>query len=253
MTDDHAVAAAPQPSTGRLPRLVALGAAFVLSAVGAGTAVGYFGLRDHTTARPTARAAATPAKPGYGAHSDGDHFGSLSDLLLPVPDGYGYGPDDGGDGDNTVLTHDQYLKTFNKDFADLGTSERRQLANQLDLDHVLGYAVRTYTDNAQLVIKVSLLQENQQTAKGMASLGKYIADQTGAFRAGPTITGHPEAHCYLLATDPNDPLDRLDCDDYVGDILITVQAYGPAPLDQQAVASLMEQQLSRLAIPAAQI
>lgn len=252
MTDDLDVPAAPERPTGRMPRLVALGAAFVLSAVGVGGAVGYFGLRDHASAKPVARAMA-PAKPSWGAHSDGDHFGSLSDLLLPLPGGYSYGPDDGGLGDNTVLTRDQYETMFSRDFSALGATERDKLRNQLDLDHVLGYAVRTYTDESSLVVKITLLQENQQSAKGMASLGKYIADQTGAFRAGPSVPGHPEAHCYLPPTTPNDPLDQLVCDDYVGDILISVEAYGPAPLDQQSVASLMAQQLSRLAIPAAQI
>ncbi|SEK69490.1 hypothetical protein [Streptacidiphilus jiangxiensis] len=252
MTDDHAVAPAPQRRTGRLPGLVALGAAFVLSAVGVGTAVGYYGLRDNRAAQPVAKAAAH-AGPAYGAHSDGDHFGSLSDLLLPLPGGYDYGPDDADLGDNTVLTHDQYVKKFNSDFAVLRTSERDKLRTDLDLDHVLGYALRTYTDGNALVVEVSLVQENQQTAKSMATLGKFLADSTGAFRAGPSIPGHPEAHCYLLPASPNDPLDQMDCDDYVGDMLVHVDAYGPAPLDQQSVASLLELQLSRLAIPAAQI
>jgi hypothetical protein len=217
-----------------------------------GTAVGYYGLRDDHTVRPVARAA-VPAKPAFGAHSDGDHYGSLSDLLLPVPSGYDYGPDYEGLGDNTVLTHAQFLKLFNASFSTLGTAERQELQNRLDFDHVLGYALRTYTDGSSLSVRITLLQENQQMAKQTAGLGKYLADQTGAFRAGPTIPGHPEAHCYLPPASPNDPLDRLDCDAYVGDLLVNVEAYAPAPLAQQSVAQLLEMQLTRLAIPAAQI
>jgi hypothetical protein len=241
----------PPARSRRLAGLVALGTVFVLSAVGVGTAVGHYGLRGTPTSRPVAKA--QPAKPAYGAHSDGDHYGSLLDLLLPEPSGYDYGPDDGGLGDNTVLTRDQYVATFASDFKFLKSSERDQLKNLLDLDHVLGYALRSYSDGSGQYVQISLLQENQNAAKQMAGVGKYLADQTGVFRAGPSIPGHPEAHCYLMPTSPNDPLDEMDCDAYVGDLLVSVQVYGSSPLNQQAVATLLEQQLSRLASPAAQI
>jgi hypothetical protein len=228
----------------------ALGVAFVLSAVGAGTAVG-LGLRSPASAKP---ATAAPApKPSFGAHSDGDHFGSLSDLLLPMPTGYQYGPDDMGLGDDSVLTRDQYEAMFAKSFSFLTSSERDRLKNQLDLAHILGYGLRTYSDGSSQIVEITLLQENQHSAKGWSQADKYLADSTNVFRAGPGIPGHPEAHCYLLPAKPGDRLDAMHCDAAVGDLLVSLDAEGTAPLDQQGAAAILEAQLNRLAIPAAQI
>jgi hypothetical protein len=230
--------------------LGALGVAFVLSAVGVGAGVG-LALRSPAPVKPAATAQAQ--KPGFGAHSDGDHYGSLSDLLLPMPAGYDYGPDDMGLGDNSVLNRDQYEAMFAKQFSFLSASERDQLKSRLDLDHILGYGLRVYTDNSSQVLEISLLQENQHSAKGWAQAGKYLADSTDVFRAGPSIPGHPEAHCYLLPALPGDRLDSMHCDAAVGDLLVSLDGYGAAPLDQQGAAALLEAQLNRLAIPGAQI
>lgn len=247
----------PLPAAGALrvsgrrrTALGVLGAAFVLSAVGVGGCVG-LALRSPVPAKPAATAAAQ--KPSFGAHSDGDHYGSLGDLLLPMPAGYDYGPDDMGLGDNSVLTPDQYEAMFAKQFSFLSADQRRQLKSRLDLDHVLGYGLRVYTDDSSQVLEISLLQENQHSAKGSAQAGKYLADSTDVFRAGPSIPGHPEAHCYLLPTLPGDRLDSMHCDAAVGDMLVSLDGYGAAPLDQQGAAALLEAQLNRLAIPGAQI
>jgi hypothetical protein len=240
----------PRTSVRRRVALGALGVAFVLSAVGVGTGAG-LALRSSAPAKP-AVAAQTP-KPSFGAHSDGDHYGSLSDLLLPMPAGYDYGPDDMGLGDNSVLTRDQYEAMFAKQFSFLSADQRNQLKNRLDLDHILGYGLRVYTDNGSQVLEISLLQENQHSAKGSAQAGKYLADSTDIFRAGPSIPGHPEAHCYLLPALPGDRLDSMHCDAAVGDLLVSLDGYGAAPLDQQGAAALLEAQLNRLAIPGAQI
>ncbi|WP_052442653.1 hypothetical protein [Streptacidiphilus neutrinimicus] len=248
--DDRTPAPTPA-SSGRRLTVGALGLAFVLSAVGVGAFVG-LGLRSPAAAKP-ATAAARAATPSFGAHSDGDHYGSLGDLLLPIPAGYQYGPDDMGLGDDSVLTPSQYEAMYTKSFAFLSSGERQQLKNELDLAHVLGYGLRTYSDSSSQVVEITLLQENQHTAKGWSQVGKELADATNALRAGPSIPGHPEAHCYLLPTRPGDPLDSMGCEAAVGDLLVSLDAEGTAPLDQRGAAAILEAQLNRLAIPAAQI
>jgi hypothetical protein len=245
----------PSPPVGgtRRGRRVALVAAFVLSAVvvGGGAGAGVLALRpQHVAAAP----APAHRGPAYGALADGNHFGSLGDLLLPMPSDYQEGPDDEALGNDTVLGKDQYERYFNEQFRDLKSGDRKKLQALLDLSHIRGYALRSYAaDSDDFVAEISLLQENQQRAKQSAEWTKAFADATGVFRTGPAIDGFPHARCYLPPGLPGDKLDHMTCTDAEGDLLITMRVDGVAPLNTASAAALFKQQLTRLAIPAAAI
>ena len=252
-------APAPDQAPARKPgkgRWFALGTLLVLSAVAVGGGVGFGILQvDKKPKKAVAAPAASPtpsASPSYGAHVDGDHFGSLSELLLPVPTEDTLGPDDPGIGNDTTLTTAQYHAIFNEDIASLSSSDRQKLERGFNASFIKGDAVRTYQVNDNLVVEVELRQENQQVASSGAAWLKSLADSTQAFRAGPAVSGFPKVHCYLPPLANGDKLDYLDCDASVGDMYVRLSAYGVAPLDSASATELLRKQLERLAIPGAQ-
>lgn len=237
-------------------RALALGTLLVLSAVAVGGGVGFGILQvDKKPDRTVAAVSGSPApsaSPAYGAHVDGDHFGTLSDLLLPLPVGYNLGPDDPGIGNDTTLTTAQYRAIFDEDIASLSSSDRKKLDGGFNASFVKGDAVRTYQSSGDMVIEVELRQENQRAASSGAAWLKELADSTQAFRAGPAVPGFPQVHCYLPPLASGDKLDYMDCDASVGDMYVRLSAYGVAPLDSASATDLLRQQLERLAIPGAQ-
>ncbi|MHA6761694.1 hypothetical protein [Streptacidiphilus sp. PAMC 29251] len=248
----------PPPAPVRKPgrgRWAALGTAAVLSAVVVGGGVGFGVLQvvnkpKHQVAAAKKPAAAKP--PRYGALSNGDHFGSLGDLLLPVPMGMEPGPDFYEFGNDTVLSASEYQAIFTKSIGFMSTADRK-LEEQDFLDsHTKGYALRTYLQSDSTVITLALRQENQQSATLAAKSRKHLADATGAYRPGPGVPGFPATHCYLPPLPSGDKLDYMDCDASVGDISVWMDVEGVAPLDSAAAVSLLSQQLTRLAIPGAQ-
>ncbi|MEY9965557.1 hypothetical protein ABIA33_003603 [Streptacidiphilus sp. MAP12-16] len=247
--------AAPAPAGRRRARSIALAAAAALVAVAAGGGIGYAVLKSqHAQPKPPAAAVAKPSpSPAYGALSDGNHFGSLSDLLLPLPAGFTLGPDDPGLGDDAVLTSAAFLQYAQSGQKGVSSSERQQLKSWLDASHVLGYAVRSFHSTDQQTYELTLLQENQGFAKVEPEADKELADYTNLFRAGPAISGFPKARCYLPPLRTGDKLDHLQCRAALGDLLVTMYVDGVAPLDRDSAAGLFQQQLTRLAIPAAQV
>lgn len=246
---------APRGGTGRRLARGAFSVALAV-AVGVGTGLAVLHVEKMRTGNTTA-SAATPsasASPSYGASWNGSHFGSLSALLLPVPDGYQPGPDVPGIGNDTVLTSDQYKSYFAQQYRELGSTQRDDLAKLLDLSRIKGYAVRTYRDSSgSQEIEMAVLQENQKTADFESRWQSAWEQATNSYRSGPSVAGYPKASCALPPTFPGDKLDELDCAAAVGDLMVTMTVHGPAPLSTDTAVGLFEQQLKRLAIPAQQI
>jgi hypothetical protein len=245
---------APVPMPGR-GRWIALGTAAVLSAVVVGGGVGFGVLQvvNKPKHQVAADRKAAPAKPPtYGALSNGDHFGSLSDLLLPVPGDMELGPDYYEFGNDTVLSASQYHAVFDKSISYLSTADRRVQEQDFEATHTQGYALRTYLDSDKTVITLALRQENQQFVTQNAQQRKHLADETGAYRPGPAVPGFPGTHCYLPPLTTGDKLDYMDCDASVGDMAVWMSVYGVAPLDSTSAVDLLSQQLTRLAVPGAQ-
>ncbi|MEY9839608.1 hypothetical protein [Streptacidiphilus sp. EB103A] len=244
--------AARKPGRGRL---FALGTLLVLSAVAVGGGVGFAVLQAEKKPKASVATASTrpapAASPAYGALADGNHFGSLRDLLLPLPSGDLLGPDDPGIGNDTVLDAAQFRAIFDEDIASASAGDRAKLDQYFNASFIKGDAVRTYQVSNSLVVELELRQENQQTAAAGASWAKELADITQAYRAGPAVPGFPKVHCYLPPLQTGDKLDHLECDASVGDLYVRLSAYGVAPLDSSSAVDLLRQQLERLAIPGA--
>ena len=235
-------------------RWLALGTALVLSAVVVGGGAGFavLGLTKKPVKHVAARKPAAPRPPAYGALSNGNHFGSLSDLMLPVPDDMTLGPDFYEYGNDTVLSAPQFHALFDKSIAPLSTAARRAEEQYFQASHTKGYALRSYLVSDTTSIVIALRQENQNSAAQNAAASKELAEATNVFRPGPAVPGFPGVHCYLPPLASGDKLDYMDCDASVGDIAVWMDVSGVAPLDSASAVSLLSQQLTRLAIPGAQ-
>lgn len=249
--------AQPQPPSVRRPgrgRWIALGAVGVLVAVATGAGIGEAILGDEkqpAKAAPAAQAAI--AAPSFGSNADGSHYGSLSDLLLPVPDQGALGADDPAFGNDTVLSPAQYQPFFNEDFSDLSGADRSRLSGLLDLGGLQAAALRTYQVSDQLDVEIGMFQVRPDRVAAGPAITQELANATGSFTATGTVTGFPKARCYQPPlAQASDQLDYLDCAAVAGDLLVTVEAYGSAPMDTSAVTALLQQQLTRLGTPEAQ-
>ncbi|MFD8788955.1 hypothetical protein [Kitasatospora sp. NPDC059599] len=197
---------------------------------------------------PTPTATATP----YGAKSNGSHFGSLRDLLLPVPAGYEPGPDDGVYGNDTELNGEQLSAQLDAELQQVPKEKRDKLRSYWEGLHVKATGVRTYLAGSDdLVIGLKLRQFNQQEVQRINEYTAVFTGDTGLFRIGPSIPGHPEAHCYLMPAPPSAPIDYLECSAAEGDLLVVMNAEGVAPLPKDKIVALFTLQLDRLARPGA--
>ncbi|MFI6155055.1 hypothetical protein ACIBCA_20440 [Kitasatospora sp. NPDC051170] len=245
-----AVRPAPHP-------LVRAGAATLAAAlVGVVIGVGVIKTRYDDPA-PAAAAADAPAAPAptatpYGAKSNGSHFGSLRDLLLPVPAGYEPGPDEGGYGNDTELGTQQLAEQLDAELQQVPKAKRDTIRSYWEGLHVRGSGVRTYrTKEDDLLIGLKLRQFNQQEVQRINEYTAVFTGDTGLFRVGPSVPGHPEAHCYLMPAPPSAPIDYLECSAAEGDLLVIMNAEGPAPLPKDKIIALYAAQLDRLAAPGA--
>ncbi|MFE7561691.1 hypothetical protein [Kitasatospora sp. NPDC057500] len=247
------------PSSGTSRRLLRAGGATVAAAlVGVGIGVGIVEVRfDDTATTATAATAAAVTSPSpaasttpFGAKSNGNHFGSLRDLLLPMPDGYGPGPDDGNYGNDAELTADQLSAEIDDDLVPVPKEQQDKLRRFWEDLHVKAAGVRTYR-NQTVVLGIRLHQFNQQEVQKMNEYTAVFAGDTGLFRLGPAVPGHPEAHCYLMPAPPSAPIDRMECSAAEGDLLVVLTAEGVAPLPKDKIVNLLTQQLDRLARPGA--
>ncbi|MFD8479106.1 hypothetical protein [Kitasatospora sp. NPDC059673] len=247
----------PAAAPAAKPRRLALkAAAAVVAAALVGVGIGEAIIKVHYKDSP-APAAAAPAPSEsqtqpWGAKSNGNHFGSLRDLLLPVPSSYRLGPDYKSIGNDNELRDADLDKALKETLADVPEKYRKDAENALSSLHIQGIGARSLVtmDNRTSVMLV-LSQFNQQAvAAENNSYGKWYTDNE-LYRLGPGVAGHSEAHCALPTLKAGDQLDYLQCYAGVGDLLVQMDVTGVAPLDQNKVVDLFRQQLDRLAIPGA--
>ncbi|MFB7617078.1 hypothetical protein [Kitasatospora sp. NPDC056181] len=247
--------AGPAPSSRRLLR--ATGATVAAALVGVAIGIGiiktqYDDPAPVTVAGPTAAPAPTATPTPFGAKSNGNHFGSLRDLLLPVPVGYSLGPDEGGYGNDVELSADQLSAELDNDLLQIPKDKQEKLRQYWEGLHVKATGVRSYKAKADdLVIGMKLRQFNQQEVQKLNEYTAVFTGDTGIFRIGPAIPNHPEAHCYLMPAPPAAPIDYLECSAAEGDLLVVMTAEGVAPLPKDRIVALFTQQLDRLATPGA--
>jgi len=237
----------PDPAGSGKGRWIALGLVGVLVAVATGYGIGEAILaNEKAPAAPVAVSAPVPTPPAIGVRPDGSHFGPLSALLLPVPATMSLGSDDPAFGNDTVLAAGQYQAFFNDDFADLSGSDRSRLGGLLDVSGLNGAALRTYMVSDQMEAEVGMFQMTRDRVVADSALQQELVNATGGFAGSVGVTGFPQAHCYLPPLQQGYRLDYMNCDAVIGDLLVTMHAYGVAPLDSTGAASLFQQQLARL-------
>lgn len=235
--------------------------AAVLAAVLAGVGIGEVLL--HTTYRTTAApVAAAPAgsaptvapTPSWGARSNGNHFGSLRDLLLPVPGRYRPGPDIQDLGNDTALTGTQLSGRLRQALAGVPAKDRKRVQQAWNSLHLRASGLRTYqVDDGGYMAEIRLDQFNQQAVKAAKALESAVVDYSGAFRQGPAVAGHPDARCVLPPLEPSARIDYMTCFAAEGDLLVTMEVTGVAPLMKDQAVQLLQAQLDRLAAPGAAV
>ncbi|MEY9949963.1 hypothetical protein [Kitasatospora sp. GAS1066B] len=238
--------------------------AAVAAAVLAGVVIGA-GVIAATPDRTAPRAAKAPAAapvpaaapssgPAYGAGANGSHFGSMRDLLLPLPEGFRPGPDDGMYGDDTALTKDQLTSYLDEQIKDLPKDQRDKVKAVLQAEGHKAAGVRSYQqDDATMVATVWLDQFDQQSVNAANAFADALAGDSGMFRDGPQVPDHPDARCFLPKLEPSEPIDGMECTAAVGDLLVTMHVEGVAPLPLSEAVSIFRQQLQRLALPGASV
>ncbi|MDY0811202.1 hypothetical protein [Kitasatospora purpeofusca] len=250
-----------EPRPGRLA-LRAAGATVAAALVGVVIGVGFIQVRYDDPAPVTAAPPApttspispTPTAAPFGAKSNGSHFGSLRDLLLPATGDYGLGPDDGSYGNDTELTGEKLKAGLDDDLVAVPKAQQDKLRQYWESLHVRAIGVRTYKNRLNsLVVGIKLHQFNQQEVQKTNEYTAVFTGDTGLFRTGPAVPGHPEAHCYLMPAAPSAPIDRMECSAAEGDLLVVLNAEGVAPLPKDAIVTLLTRQLDRLARPGASV
>jgi len=235
---------------------VALAVAGGLVGLAAVGGVGYVGLhgggvtRAGSVATPSASPSPTTSET-FGAKSGGSHFGSLSLLLLPMPEDYGPGPDVKQYGDHVELDAKKATAMIEGDVSGLSKQQRAALDASIGSLHIVGAGLRTYASgDDQLVVQMELVQMGNKTAARTAPeyFGAFI-DELGGFRAGPKVAGYPQAVCVLPSADSGEDLDTMVCEATEGDLMVTMTVDGPAPLEQGTAADLLSKQLDRIKDP----
>jgi hypothetical protein len=241
--------------TGLQPRRQALFlTAWLASALAVGAACGFGILAATNTSKSAANAglAVAPSptpSPSVtsGVRPDGTHYGSVKDFLLPIPDGYKPGPDEGGLGNDASVPPDQADPTVTLLFGALPASDMSNARGAMAAGHMSDGAVRTYVNEAgSLDIALTVLQlDPAQSAESTSQLERVVK-QSRAYRTGPQVPGHTEALCVLPVTRVGDKLDAMTCLATVGDTFAIARAEGVVPLDMKAVTEMFGRQLDVL-------
>lgn len=263
----------PAPAKKRLrPRRVAavLGSVLLAGAVVAG--VGYTVVTvdgaDRDAGAPVFKFPKAPA-------GDGDvepaSASGLAGVLVPYGEsGWHRGPDLGEFGYDAQLSGAQATALRKESLSGLPRTQRRQLEKEIDRQRIKGMAMRSYLNSGVSALgtnegtySVSVVLAQMSSSAAVRDLGTFqqeFLDALDVFRAGPEIKGHKNAKCFLPPKDDEsedsedsesgedaDPgLESMLCSAYRGDVLVTVTADGPAPLDTKGVAMLLSEQLDRI-------
>ncbi|GAA0679907.1 hypothetical protein GCM10010193_36950 [Kitasatospora atroaurantiaca] len=247
---------APVGEPRRTPGLAVRAGAAVVAAALLGVVIGVGIIKteydDPAPAAAPAPTATASASPAFGAKSNGTHFGSMRDLLIPVPTGYKLGPDAGAYGNDTELTEEQRKAWIEDSIRGLPPKLQDALRKDWQEWRLKGGGVRSVvTDDRGFVVTIWLLQYHQDAVKADNAWVGALGSDSGLFRLGPQIPGHDEAHCYLPHAQPGQKVDSLICSAAEGDIRVEMQVEGIAPLPKDKAVTIFNQQLDRLARPGA--
>ncbi|WP_432065054.1 hypothetical protein [Streptomyces sp. C10-9-1] len=256
------------PSGRRRKALTVLPAVGVLAAVGAGLVSTGVTVRGAETHVPTTIWAASedngstddgsedPAASAHRGRTDSE----LSKALLPVPGGYGLGPDLEGSGNDVLLTRQEAGAQLKAALDGLYGRERREAERRIDALGLQGLASRSYLkDSHDLVVQVSVGRMTDRNAARDWYREELAWYEETEVPEGPEVRDHENASCVLpqpadvgYDTDLDDwepYLSRMRCVAYEGEHFVTLTAYGSMPFPRLAAARLMKDQLDHIASP----
>jgi hypothetical protein len=177
----------------------------------------------------------------------------------PGTNGWGRGPDLGEYGSDAVLSGEQATALRKESLSGLPRTQRKRLEKAVDQLRITGIAMRSYLSTTKLsdaytddayTVRVELAQmDNRAAVRDASRFRSTVVDALGAFRKGPEIKGHKNAHCFLPPKDADGDLETMYCSAHVGNVLVTAVADGTEPLDTKGAAMLLREQLDRIAEP----
>ena len=178
----------------------------------------------------------------------------LGGMLVPFgPDGWNRGPDIAEFGSDAELSGRQATALRKESLRDLPRSTRRQLEKEIDKERIKGMAMRSYYDSINIdppTVSIVLSQmENKAAVRDSVKFQNEFLSALKVFRKGPEIKGHKNAHCFLPPKIAGEKLDTMVCSAYQGDVLVSLTAHAAKSVDTTLVATLLREQLDRIAEP----
>ncbi|MFD9338948.1 hypothetical protein ACFWBF_31845 [Streptomyces sp. NPDC060028] len=174
----------------------------------------------------------------------------LTSKLLPMPKGFGLGPDLGSQGNDFYVPGERAVQAFKDSSIGLPDGERTERDRAVDALKVGGLAGRSYNKEATgTVAEVLLLQAAPQGVAKFSEVGRRLLEVTGNEREGPRIDGFPQAKCSLHAVGEEgkkEEIGSINCVAVEGGILVSFRMYGPRPFSTSDAADLFTQQLKHL-------
>lgn len=176
----------------------------------------------------------------------------LAAQLLPLPGFSVPGPDIDEHGNDTVIGGERAVALLKQGSRGLPSAQRKQHDKAVEKLRIKGLAVRSYRPpwDAEYVVETRLTQlANTKAVGDLAEFQKTLADALGVFRKGPKVEGHPGAKCHLMPEVEDIELDAMMCTGHVGEVLVTMYAYGNKPLPKKTIADMVRDQLDHIASP----
>ncbi|MFH9723243.1 hypothetical protein ACH4M4_09750 [Streptomyces sp. NPDC017254] len=181
----------------------------------------------------------------------------LSKLLLPLPEGYEFGPDEelyGNDGELGAAEATALMKQVGEG---LSGKKRRAFEKNIDKLGVEGIGVRSFADpDNDVVVSIEIARmKDKKRIKESYRLRTEVMDALEA-RKGPKVKDHRNAVCYRSPVDDSldkkeraTALEEMICLAYDSEVLVTVKAAGAKPFDMTRVADLLKKQLDHIESP----
>ncbi|MFE7547424.1 hypothetical protein [Streptomyces gardneri] len=181
----------------------------------------------------------------------------LAKLLLPLPEGYTFGPDQELYGNDGELGPAEAAALMKQAGEGLSGKKRRAFEKEVDKLGVAGVGVRSFADpDDGLVVTVEIARmKDKKQIRTSYRIRKEVLD-TLEFPKGPKVKDHRNAACYLAPED--DSLDKKEravalgemyCIAYDSEVFVTVRAAGAKPFDKARVADLLKKQLEHIESP----
>ncbi|MGW0117772.1 hypothetical protein [Streptomyces sp. NPDC003327] len=181
----------------------------------------------------------------------------LSRLLLPLPEGYEFGPDEELYGNDGELGAAEAVALMKQAGEGLSGKKRRSFEKEIDKLGVEGIGVRSFADvNNDVVVTFEVARmKDKKRIKDTYRLRKEVMDFL-ELPKGPAVKGHRNAVCYLAPVNESldeeerrTALEEMICLAHDAEVFLTMKAAGAKPFDKARVAELLKQQLDHIASP----